>query len=459
MGRPEKPVDVSGGAVAAFARDLRRLRREAGNPTYREMAQSALYSSSVLSSAASGNRLPTLQVTLAFVASCGGDRALWERRWYQVSGNSGVHIGQVRKPEQRDPAPRRMPPRPAQLPLRPRGFVGRVAELRRLGMDNENPTAPVVVSGPPGVGKSDFALRYAHQVSTELTDGQLYADLQEVDPGEPGSSVLAGFLHALGVTGADLPASAHQQAGLYRSLLAEQRLVVLLENVRDEQQVRPLLGETRRSVTIMVSRTPLLGLRDVRRVALGVLPRADSIAMIAAAAPERAGADPQACAELAELCGDLPLALDIAARKLAARPDLDLRAVVDRLTEPRGLLSWLTLGDISVRESLSSAYARLSAPAVRLLGQLARRPTAEFSCRGTGHTTAWGNDDALVTELVEAGLLRPGGRPDSYRLDALVRAFTEDRSVPLARSSTWENLVHGRPVTRNLSAAGRPSAL
>ncbi|TMR01599.1 helix-turn-helix domain-containing protein, partial [Actinomadura soli] len=87
MGRPEKPINASSGAVAAFASELRRLRALAGNPTYRDMARSALYSPSVLSSAASGHRLPTLQVTLAFVAACGGDQEVWRRRWLEVCGD------------------------------------------------------------------------------------------------------------------------------------------------------------------------------------------------------------------------------------------------------------------------------------------------------------------------------------------------------------------------------------
>ncbi|MFD0586223.1 hypothetical protein [Dactylosporangium darangshiense] len=98
MGRPERPLDGTGGPITEFARDLRALRRRAGNPSYRELARTALFAPSVLSTAASGHRLPTLPVTLAFVAACGGDRAAWERRWRSVAGEAGPPAGRPRCP-------------------------------------------------------------------------------------------------------------------------------------------------------------------------------------------------------------------------------------------------------------------------------------------------------------------------------------------------------------------------
>src|SRR5512139_1991592 len=192
MGRPEKPIDASGGPVAAFASELRRLRACAGNPTYRDMARSALCSPSVLSSAASGHRLPTLPVTLAFVAVCGGDREAWRRRWLEISGQ--VQPEAVRRPRQRNLTTGVGLPPPAQLPLRPGGFVGRVDELRHLSRPS---TAPIVVSGPVGVGKSAFALNYADQIAAEMIDGRLYADLGP--PALDLQAVLTGFLLALGI--------------------------------------------------------------------------------------------------------------------------------------------------------------------------------------------------------------------------------------------------------------------
>jgi hypothetical protein len=413
MARPEKPVNATGGAVAAFASELRRLRAQAGNPTYRDMARSALFSSSVLSSAASGSRLPTLQVALGFVAACGGDREAWRRRWLEVSG--GITPKPSPRPRYQDFSARQGLPRPAQLPLRPRGFVGRRAELRWLSA----PAAiTVVISGPAGVGKSEFALHYAHRVAADMVDGQLYADFGPLTSAPPDSAhVLDGFLRALGVPADQVPSTLDQRAGLYRSLLAERSLVVLLDNVRDERQVRPLLAETRRSMTLVVSRSPLLGLRHVRRVRLDVLSREDSITMITAALPGRAAAEPHECDRLAELCGDLPLALDIALRKLAARPNMPLRRVTGNLVEPEELLDWFRIGDQSVRESLNSVHVNLGEPAKALLAGIARRrPGGDLTMLPQG-------EEDLLDELVEAGMLRIGDQLGGYRLEPLVYAF------------------------------------
>ncbi|MGW5049589.1 NB-ARC domain-containing protein [Actinokineospora sp. NPDC004072] len=414
MGRPEKPVDAAGGAVAAFASELRALRAQAGNPTYRDMARAAMYSSSVLSSAASGRRLPTLKVALAFATACGGDRETWRRRWLAAAD--------ARPPEQAEPPARPGLPRPAQLPLRPRGLVGRDRELACLA---ERSASPVLVCGPVGVGKTQLALRHAHGIAAAMPDGQLYADLDPLPDGEAGAgAVLAGFLAALGVPASALPGSTDQRAALYRSLLAERRLVVLLDNVRDERQVRPLLVESRTSATVVVSRSSLPGLHGVRRLRVDVLSRADAVAVLAAAAGARAGGDPRTCAQLAESCGDLPLALDILARKLAARPHEPLHLVAGRVADPVAALGWLRVGDLSVWESLDSACGRLSAPAWDLLTRLARLPAEQpvWSCGrvdGSGEPVA----GDLVVDLADAGLLRHGRLAGAFLLDRFVRAF------------------------------------
>lgn len=422
MARPEKPIDATGGVEAVFANELRQLRSQAGNPTYRDMARSALFSSSVLSSAASGTRLPTLQVTLGFVVACGGDREVWRRRWLQAA-NVTTADTLTRGRYRSSPADQEMP-RPAQLPLRPGGFVGRRAELDHLCA----PAAtPVVITGPVGAGKSDFALHYAHSIAADMSDGQLYADLGPLTgTASDAGYILDGFLGALGVPADQLPGTVDQRAGLYRSLLAERRLLVLLDNVRDERQVRPLLTESRHSVTLVVSRTPLLGLGDVRRIRLNVPPRTDSIAMIIAAVPERAKAEPQECDRLAELCADLPLALDITLRKLVTQPNLTLHRTTAKLMRPDKALQWLCIGDLSLRESLNSAYQEVSAPARTLLTRMAQLP---FYC---DPDSVMHDGGELAEELVDAGLLRHGDQPGTYRVERLVRAFSMAACVPSA---------------------------
>jgi hypothetical protein len=425
MGRPEKPVNAAGGAAAQFAYELRQLRAQAGNPTYREMALFAMFSSSVLSSAASGNRMPSLEVTLAFVAACSGDRDGWRRRWLAVNG--GDHTPLPAHDRYRPSLPYRRHtdalPHPAQLPQRPRGFVGRTAELEWLHATRDT---PVMISGPAGVGKSNLALHYAHAIAPQMTDGQLYADLGMTHHGvdTPAAAnicdILEGFLHALGVSGDRLPGTLDHCTGLYRTLLAERRLLVMLDNVQNERQVRPLLVDSRTSTTLLVSRKRLLGLRDVRRLQVSVLPRVDSVAMITDALPEESASDPTDRDRLAEICGDRPLALDIALRKIAARRHLTVRDVVDGWHDDRTALDWLCIGDLSMRDSLQSAYLTLSQPAQILLLRLANTSAG-------GERALLTHDDELAEEIAEAGMLHyTHHRFGGYHLPPLVRAFALD---------------------------------
>jgi hypothetical protein len=388
------------------------------------MARTALFSSSVLSSASSGHRLPSLQVTLAFVAACGGDRLYWERRWRTVSGTMAAEVPATRAAEPEPPVVR-----PAQLPVGPRGFPGHSHLDPQVGLSR----SPLVISGPVGVGKSDFALRRAHALVAATPDGQLYADLDSSETAS-GEVALGNLLHAL-VPAEQVPDDLGRQIGLYRSLLARRRVLVLLENVRDERQVRPLLAETTHGALILVSRTPLLGLRDVRRLRIGVLQRSDSVALIEGLVGERASADREACERLAEACGDLPLALDVAARRLAARPELSLRDVVARCADPALVLDWLRIGDVSVRDRLASVYRRLSPPAMSVLRQLGRGAEDEVDVPGVASALGLGvlAVDELLEELVEVGLLRSTGRPGGRRTDPLLHAFAAEQAVSAPR--------------------------
>lgn len=417
MGRPEKPVNIAGGLIAQFAGELRLLRAQAGNPTYREMARSAMFSSSVLSSAASGNRMPSLPVTLAFVVACGGDEQVWRERWLAVSS------GTTRAPARGRAAgdqPTELP-FPAQLPPRPRRFVGRVDEQSWLHTPDET---PIVISGAMGVGKTDLALRFAHALVPELTDGQLYADLgastdSPLDPFE----VLDGFLRALGVSGDQLSSTLDHRAGLFRTLLTRRKLLVLLDNVQDEQQVRPLLVDSPSSTTVLVSRNRLLGLRDVRRLRLLPLPRTEAITLVEQGLPSTVVADVSDMDRLAELCCDLPLALDIALRRIATWPHSVLRQTLDSWQQAENTLARLRIGDLSMMDTIRSTYLTLSIPAQILLHTIARTD---------GRSATERIDDDLTDELVDAGLTHGPQDGDELRLPALVRAFalTVTRSAP-----------------------------
>jgi transcriptional regulator with XRE-family HTH domain len=220
---------------------------------------------------------------------------------------------------------------PRQLPGLVRHFIGRDSELTALtGLLDQasNTSATVVISaieGTAGVGKTALAIRWARQVAERFPDGQLYVDLRGYDPDEPVSATeaLAGFLRALGVPGPDIPAETSERAARFRSLLARRRMLVVLDNARQVEQVRPLLPGSPRCVTLVTSRDALVGLvaRDgAVRLDLNLLPLAEAVELLRVLIGARVDADPEAAHVLAACCARLPLALRVAAELAAARP-------------------------------------------------------------------------------------------------------------------------------------------
>jgi len=412
MGRREKPLGGQSGPLAAFAGDLRKLRAAAGNPSYRQMASLALYSPSVLSEAASGHRLPTLQVALAFVRACGGSAAEWEQRWREVRGINGFEpiingFEPIDEPTERKTS-ESTHPRPAQLPIGQHDFVGRTAELTgALAMTTRlsGSRMPLVVRGPAGIGKTIFALRFAHRLIGEFPDGQLWADMsaEDVKPME----VMAGFLRALGVPPEQIPTDDMHRIGLYRSTLAARRVVVLLDNVRDEPHVRPLLAHSTTSQILVTSRSRLLGLDGVRRITLGPLSRTQSLDLLRLlVGTDRVRAEHAAALRIAEFCGHLPLAITIAGRKIAAHSGRRLVEIADRLEAGVQVSSWLWIGDVNFADSILPAYLSLPPLAKYVLHTLVGGAD-EVSPSGLAQTLHISIDsiDYAVDILIDTGLL------------------------------------------------------
>src|SRR5215469_4413986 len=226
---------------------------------------------------------------------------------------------------------------PRELPCGIRDFTGRETELVALNElldqeagDDAPPTVVIsAIGGTAGVGKTALALQWAHRMADRFPDGQLYVNLRGYDPGQPmpATDALAGFLRALGVPGPDIPAEEDERAARYRSLLAGQRILVMLDNAGDAQQVRPLLPGTPGCAVVVTSRDALAGLivRDgATRLDLDLLPVADAVSLLRALIGGRVDAQPEAAPALAARCCQLPLALRVTAELAAARPQTPL---------------------------------------------------------------------------------------------------------------------------------------
>ncbi|MEW1694546.1 BTAD domain-containing putative transcriptional regulator [Streptomyces sp. NPDC093249] len=264
-------------------------------------------------------------------------------------------------------------PAPEGLPRAPRGFTGRGSELALLDRTVRGGDGPVcLVTGPAGVGKTAFAVHWAYERRSDYPDGRLFADLRGFSdtPAPETAAVLREFLLALGVPPRRIPEAVEARGALFRSLTAGRRLLVLLDNARSSEQVRPLLPGGDHCATLVTSRDRLGGLvasDAARPVPLGLLPPADSAALLTTVlGGERVAAEPVAAARLAGLCDGLPLALRVTAARLAERPRWTLDAMVGELADEQGRLMLLDIEDRGVSAALRLTVQQLPESAARL---------------------------------------------------------------------------------------------
>jgi DNA-binding SARP family transcriptional activator/tetratricopeptide (TPR) repeat protein len=316
-----------------------------------------------------------------------------------------------------EPIDTRDDPRPAQLPHAARGFVGRRAELAELDRLAGGPGPRVVaITGTAGVGKTALATHWAHGARDAFPDGQLYVDLRGYGPDRPLSSadVLAGFLRALGVDDAAIPRAETERAARFRTLVDRKRLLVVLDNAATVGPVRPLLPGTASCFVVVTSRDSLAGLAALdgaHRITLDRLPAEEASALLTDHLGQWA-TDTDAIARLVERCARLPLALRIAAERVAERrgsiSDLD-----DELADEQSRLDVLDTGDphASVRAVLSWSYHRLAEPAAQLFRRCGLRPGHDIDPYALAALA--GEDPRttrrLVDELVRAHLLEVTG--------------------------------------------------
>jgi tetratricopeptide (TPR) repeat protein/transcriptional regulator with XRE-family HTH domain len=334
---------------------------------------------------------------------------------------------------------------PRQLPAAVADFAGRAGELAALTrmLEEVSAGAPgtVVISaigGTAGVGKTALAVHWAHQVAGRFPDGQLHVNLRGFDPtGTPAAPAHAvrGFLDALGVPPERIPAGPDAQAGLYRSLLADRRMLIVLDNARDEAQVRPLLPASPASVVLVTSRSQLSGLAaadGARMLSLDVLTHEEAVQLLTArTGSARAAAEPGAVAEIASLCACLPLALAIAAARAAARPGFPLAALAAELRDAAGRLDALDAGDpaASVRAVFSWSYGQLSLDAARMFRLLGLHPGPDISVPAAASLAATGQPHARrqLGELARVNLIAEHV-PGRYAFHDLLRAYAADRA-------------------------------
>ncbi len=331
-------------------------------------------------------------------------------------------------------------PVPAQLPTDLRTFVGRERQLRALDelVDGTAP-GPVVISaldGSAGIGKTALAVHWAHRRRDRFPDGQLYANLHGLGtlPPVPPDVVLDQFLRALGVAPERVPADLAARSALFRSRVADRRVLVVLDNARDVAQVRPLLPGGSRALALVTSRNQLRGLA-VRDGALAVtvdqLGAAEAVALLERyAGAGRVAAEPEAAGQLVELCARLPLALAIVADRAAREPNRRLADLAAELAAARDRLGALAAGDdedSDVRAVFSWSYRALLPAAARMFRLVGLYPGADLGVPAAAALA--GVAPAVAGRLLDtlaAGHLVEQRRPGRYEPHDLLRAYAAE---------------------------------
>ncbi|MGH8794420.1 MAG: AfsR/SARP family transcriptional regulator [Stackebrandtia sp.] len=342
------------------------------------------------------------------------------------------------------PAPEAAPAAPAspfaQLPAAPRLFAGRAAELAALDYELHAPGGARLwtVSGPGGMGKSWLALHWAHLRRDAFADGQLYVNLHGFDPASdpvPPEAALRGLLETLGVKPSVIPTSLDAMAGLYRSMIAGRRMLLLVDDARSSSQVVPLLPGDDACFTVVTGRpglTALAASHGARSLRLNTLNETEAHdALARQLGSERISAEPEATSELLDTCAGLPLALGILAARAAVRPDLPLTALAESVRDDAARLDALDTGELSasLRAVLEGSLAALSPDAARLFVLLGLAPGTDADRYAIASLAGVPLDkvDALLRELETVNLVEQR-TPHRYRMHDLTRLYAAERA-------------------------------
>jgi tetratricopeptide (TPR) repeat protein len=349
------------------------------------------------------------------------------------------------------------PAAPHQLPTNYPRFVGRTSELAQLDRVLDGTVIITAIDGSAGIGKTTLALHWAHQAKDRFPDGHLHVNLRGFDPHDPvhPGEALHDFLEALGVPARSIPAALDAKAAMYRSRLADKRMLIILDNARSSDHVRPLLPGTSSCVTVITSRNRLDSLmvrEGARRISLDVLSKKDALELLA----ERVEiVEPAAAEELVELCARLPLALSIVAARAAEQPLMSLGELAGEIREEHNRLDLLDSGDIdvSVRAVFSWSYNVLSPGAARLFRYLGVHPGPDIDAYAC-HALIGGSARAALRELTGAHMLTEYV-PHRYRFHDLLRAYATE----LAEADPEWRQVARRMLDHYLSTAAQADKL
>ncbi|MEV5378357.1 BTAD domain-containing putative transcriptional regulator [Streptomyces nondiastaticus] len=331
-------------------------------------------------------------------------------------------------------------------------FTGRGEAVGALtGMLTHPGTRAIVVSavnGVPGVGKTALAVHAARQVAERFPDGHLYADLRGADR-EPlaAQTVLVSFLRILGVAEGGIPDDVDERIALYRSLMAERQVLVLLDNAADDDQVQPLVPGSGRSAVLVTSRARLTGLAGAQHLRLDVMRPGEALELLGRIVGERrCAAEPEAAADIVTACSRLPLAIRVIASRLAAEPGTALSAMVRRLGDEHRRLSELSTGELAVEATFELSYSKLSPEqgrAFRLLSAV-EAPDLGLHCAAALLGRDPRTTEDLLESLVDLNLVE-SRRMGRYHFHDLVRVFARARNTrdgsPAATSRAFARLL------------------